>query len=289
MPAADTTGNTNRTAHLLRVSTSLLFVLSGVGAYLAAATVEDSAIRTILQSIGSFLIGTVVIGYAYQYFLGEETENRTIAKLDEVLRQRFDNMFPGADRYGFNGFATEIPRSLFDELEEGEELLWLDTYSPDLRLFLPRLCEAVKRGASIRMLVIDPEAETARLRAKEIIGVGYEESTFCADTRDFLAVLANAAADLGDARGALEVRSYSDLPCVPMYLRLRDDKEISGITGYFLSEPSFDTVHIKWASTEKGMLSDFRSYFEYKWSRAANPWAGKGAGMASPGSPTGLS
>jgi hypothetical protein len=252
---------------MLRISTTLVFVLLGLGAYIAAAAVSGVA-STILQSVGSFLVGTVVIGYAYQYFLGEEMENRTVAKLDDVLRERVDNMFPGADRYGFSGFATEIPRSVFDDLEEGDELLWLDTYSPDLRLFLPRLCRAVQKGASLRMLVINPGAETARLRAKEILGVGYEESTFCDDTLDFLSVLADAAADLIEAPGNLEVRSYSDLPCVPMYLRLRTDREISGITGYFLSEPSFDTVHIKWTSTENGMLAGFRSYFEHKWSQA---------------------
>ena len=154
---------------MLRISTTLVFVLLGVGSYLAAAAVGAGTARTILQSVGSFLIGTVVVGYAYQYFLGEETENRTVAKLDAVLGQKVDDIFPGAARYGFTGFATEVPRTLFNALHNGDELLWLDTYSPDLRLFVRPLCEAVHRGAEIRMLVIDPEAETAGLRAREII------------------------------------------------------------------------------------------------------------------------
>jgi hypothetical protein len=261
----------SRTAKMLRISTTLVFLLLGVGSYLAAAVVEPGTARTILQSVGGFLIGTVVVGYAYQYFLGEETENRTVAKLDDVLSQKLDDIFPGAARYGFAGFATEVPRTLFNGLHSGDELLWLDTYSPDLRLFVRQLCEAVHRGADIRMLVIDPEAETAGLRACEIVDVGYDTGSFSDDTRDFLAVLTKAAADLDDAPGSLEIRCYSDLPCIPMYLRMHEGQAIDGITGYFLSEPSFDTVHIKWSSTPTGMLGGFQKYFEHKWSHAAPP------------------
>ena len=253
---------------MLRITTTLVFVLLGVGAYLVAAGIGSGSAQVILQSVGGFLLGTVVVGYAYQYFLGEETENRTVAKLDEVLERRVDDIFPGAARYGFCGFAREVPRTAFSELGAGDELLWLDTYSPDLRLFLPQLREAIARGASLRMLVIDPSAETARLRAEEIVEAGYETDGFREDTRDFLAILEKAAAELDGEGGELEVRCYADLPCIPMYLRLCRGELSSGVTGYFLSEPSFDTVHIAWSDVRGGMLAGFRSYFERKWESA---------------------
>ncbi len=253
---------------MLRITTTLVFVLLGLGAYLLAAAVSGGTARVVLQSVGGFLLGTVVVGYAYQYFLGEETENRTVAKLDEVLGRRVDEIYPGAQRYGFSGFAKEIPRSVFDRLGAGEELLWLDTYSPDLRLFVRPMREALGRGARLRMLVIDPEAATTALRAEEITEAGYEVESFREDTRDFLAVLAKEAAELAEAPGSLQLRRYADLPCIPMYLRLRDGQLVSGITGYFLSEPSFDTVHIRWSNTPTGMLAGFQRYFERKWGQA---------------------
>ena len=255
---------------MLRISTTLIFVLLGVSAYLVAAEVGPGTARAILQSVGGFLIGTVVVSYAYQYVLGEETENRTIAKLDDVLERRVDDIFPGAARYGFDGFAREVPRTVFNDLGVGDELLWLDTYSPDLRLFVRQLREAVGRGAHLRMLVINPNAQTARLRATEITEAGYDEDSFREDTRDFLAILAQAAEELRGALGKFDVRCYEDLPCVPMYLRLHEGRAISGITGYFLSEPSFDAVHIKWSSTTNGVLASFQGYFEHKWEHAAS-------------------
>lgn len=221
-----------------------------------------------LQGIGSFFVGTVVVGYAYQYFLSDEIEDRTVAKLDEVLERRIDRVLPDAARYGFAGVARGAPRNVFDGLRDDDELLWLDTYSPDLMLFGPKIREAVKAGASLRMLVIDPTADTARLRAAEIVEPGYDANAFLKATNDFLDYLASAASDLAAVPGTLTVRRYDDLPGIPMYLRLRDGVLVKGITGFFLSDPSFDAAHLCWTNVHGGLLASFHSYFENKWEQA---------------------
>lgn len=251
------------------MTTTALFLLLGTVAYLLAATVGSDVLRSILQAVGTFLIGTVVIGYAYQYFLSEEIEDRMVAKLDEVLEHRIDRLIPEASRYGFAGFVQAAPRRAFEALGPGSELLWLDTYSPDLPLFGAQLRQAVERGARVRMLVIDPEAGTTRMRAEEIVEPGYDPSKFCGEARAFLAYLADAAEDLADAPGSLEIRCYDDLPCVPMYLHLRDGKPASGITGFFLTDPSFDQAHLSWTAATGGTLTSFVAYFEHKWSGLA--------------------
>jgi hypothetical protein len=274
MPPSD------RTAFLLRISTTIIFVLLGLGAYLLAAVVGSGAPQVVLQSLGGFLIGTVVVSYAYEYFLREETENRTVAKLDDVLGRRVDGIFPGATQYGFNGFATEAPRNSFDALEEGDELLWLDTYSPDLMLFTPKLQSALERGAMVRMLMIDPTAQTTTMRAEEIAEAGYDPSHFSEGAANFFDVVVSAAKQLHSPSGKLEIRRFSDLPCVPMYLRLRDGRPISGVTGYFLSEASFNTVHIRWSAASGGMLAGFHRYFERKWNCCPAAFDSSGANRA---------
>jgi hypothetical protein len=253
-----------RTARLLRVVTTGLFVLVGLLAY-AFAVGKSSEVRAILQSIGSFLIGTVVVGYAYQYFLTEEVESRTVAKLDEVLRRRVDAVFVDAARHGFSGFVRDAPRRVFDGLGRGDELLWLDTYSPDLMVFLPDLRDAVRNGAHLRMLVIDPTAETAQMRAHEIVEPGYGPHEFCEGVQAFLDQLIGTVRHLTDGIGQLEVRTYRDLPGVPMYLRRVDGRLMSGVTGFFLTEPSFNSTHLRWESVSGGLLDGFLRYFEHKW------------------------
>jgi hypothetical protein len=258
--------------------------LFGAVAYLLAIAVDSGAFRAVLQGIGSFFVGTVVVAYAYQYFLHEEIEDRTVAKLDEVLERRIDRVVLDASRYGFAGFVNAAPRRAFEGLGPDDELLWLDTYSPDLMLFGPQLREAIKSGARVRMLVIDPDSDTARMRAEEIVEPGYEPSQFCSSTRAFLEYLGEAARELGAEPGRLEVRCYRDLPGIPMYLHVQGGKPVAGITGFLLSDPSFDMAHITWHDAKKGMLDSFCRYFEYKWERSPRSIDSKertdGAGVA---------
>lgn len=252
---------------MVRHTSTALFLLLGAVAYLLSALVDSEAFRVVLQGIGSFLIAAVAIGYAYQYFLSDEIETRTVGKLDEVLEHRIDRVILGASRYGFAGFVKGAPRQTFDDLGVGDELLWLDTYSPDLPLFGSKLRQAVKAGASLRMLVIDPQASTARMRASEIVEPGYHSSKFCADTQGFLNYLAEAAEELAGEPGRIEVRCYGDLPCLPMYLHLRHGEPVTGTTGFFLSAPSFDEACIRWHNVRDGMLGGFCQYFEHKWAQ----------------------
>jgi hypothetical protein len=257
----------NRTADLLRLTTTTLFLLLGAGAFLLAWAVGPGVPRSLLQSFGGFLIGTVVVGYAYAYFFHEETENRTVAKLDDVLAQRLDAIFPAANEYGFKGFVMEAPRNCFDALGPGDELLWLDTYSPDLRLFAPKLRAAVERGAFVRMLVIAATSETAKMRADEIAETGYDPAKFEDGARDFLEMLVTIAEELEAARGGISVRCYEDLPCMPMYIRVRGGRPVTGVTGFYLTEASFNAVHVAWGEAPSGMLDGFHRYFQNKWQR----------------------
>jgi hypothetical protein len=257
-----------RGSSTLRIVTTALFVLVGVIAYLVSALVDSGIAKALLQSLGTFLIAAVAIGYAYEYFLSDEVENRMARKLDEILERRIDRELLESSKYGFSGFATTAPRKAFNNLEEGDELLWLDTYSPDLPLFRDKIQAAVKKGAHLRMLVIDPEAATAHMRADEIADDGYGDTHFCGAAREFLSALVEVAEKLGDEKGRIEVRAYKDLPGVPMYVHLRNKRPIAGVTGFFLSAPSFDEAHLCWRSADNGMLTSFVDHFEHKWRRS---------------------
>lgn len=247
------------------MSTTLVFLLLGVSAYLLAEVVGPGTPQIILQSVGGFLIGTVVVSYAYEFFLGEESENRTVAKLDEVLERRIDEIFPAAAKHGFSGFSVGAPKAQFDDLGAGDELLWLDTYSPDFLVFAEATRAAISRGARIRMLAVDPKSEAAEIRAEEIKRAGFGTKEFRAGAQAFLECFAEIQQQTVEEPGGLELRTYIRLPSLPMYLRARDGQTVTGVTGYFLGEPSFDSVHIRWQPAPHGMLSDFRAYFEAKW------------------------
>jgi hypothetical protein len=68
----------------------------------------------------------------------------------------------------------------------------------------------------------------------------------------------------------LQILTYSDLPCVPMYIICREGQPVVAWTSYFLRKGSYDIPHLTWVPARDGMLNSFMGYFEEKWSTAAD-------------------
>jgi hypothetical protein len=103
------------------------------------------------------------------------------------------------------------------------------------------------------------------MRAREIVEPGYGPHAFGASAQAFLDQLIGAMRRVTDEVGRLEVRTYDDLPGIPMYLRRVDGQLTNGVTGFFLTEPSFNSVHVRWENVSGGLLDGFLRYFEHKW------------------------
>lgn len=245
-----------------------------------------------MKDIGTFVAATVAIGFLYEFFLKEQHNQETLhqlqsilvgpsmhdlldrhdtaahGQLEETVRTWMDNSVPMAAKWGLTGFVQplDFPR-LFSDLRDNDELLWFNTYCPDQGRCYEPLIDAVKNGAHIKMLVIDPECENTILRAHEIESFGYHPDRFQPEARNTLRLLGRCEEVLQSVpiRGSFEVRRYVDLPCIPMYIRLRNGVRDVGFTSFFLTEPAFSSVHLKWRETPNGMLELFHKYFWKKW------------------------
>jgi hypothetical protein len=157
--------------------------------------------------------------------------------------------------------------ALFEDLQEGEELLWHDTYCPRSADFISKVRPALERGAKLRMLIIDPACENSKSRAREI-NEAYEPSTFAKEADVFVSRI-NATVGATDATRSPEesraVLMYDDLPCMPMYIITRDGVPSRGYSGFFLTEPSAYSTHLEWVYAEGGVLEKMHAYFEQKW------------------------
>jgi hypothetical protein len=192
---------------------------------------------------------------------------------DEVTRQiqtamtsMLEQFVIGSLKAGLIAFHEHLDfAKLFDDLQPGDELLWLDTYCPRNAEFIEKISPALERGAKLRLLIINPKCETSKLRAQEITGE-YDPSTFAQETEVFtrrIKAVFNKAND--SLREACKIRIYDDLPCMPMYIITRNGIPTRGYTGFFLSKPSAFFVHLEWVPAEGGMLEHLHYYFEQKW------------------------
>lgn len=233
---------------------------------------QEGFLWGILRDLGIFLAASVVIPFVYDIFLKAEDRKIFISDLREVLDSKIDTLIPGCQKYGLVGFHDKLNfQRLFERLDADYELLWLDTYCPSFKESLTNLEKAIKNGASVRMLVIDPKCENATYRALEIKGSHYKPDAFCKEAENFIENLKCCEmSKLNSSHGSFEIRSYRNLPCIPMYICLYKGKLIRGYTSYFLTEPTAYFVHSEWTAIEGGLLEYFHGYFEQKWDICVN-------------------
>ncbi|MBF8267584.1 MAG: hypothetical protein HW388_1092 [Dehalococcoidia bacterium] len=199
---------------------------------------------------------------------------------EQIEERLIDGMMPGYRDAGLRRFRKELPvDEMFSGLEEGDELLWLDTCHPPMIMQLDDLQKAVSKGVRFRMLVIDPESENAYFRGEEITSEDTERTVSYSDipyyfkdeAMAFQRHLLTRLRAISKARQLCEVRQYKDLPSLPMYLVVRKGKPLSGITGMFLEQPSYKTWHLQWTQVDGGPLDSMVRFFNEKWNRQVPP------------------
>jgi hypothetical protein len=230
----------------------------------------------IVTAVTSALL-QLLISRARKRFEGELNQflERDVTKELNRIHASLDSIILSRRTFGLVGFrsATENGRfdfsGVFNLLKPGDELLWLDTYAPTYREFQGYMENALRTGVKLRMLVIDSACDNARLRAEEIDRRGFGPRTFSKEVdefRDWIRdVVHKVATDVPSARQDCRVRVYDDLPCIPLYIIVREGLPVRGFNSFFLTEPTAYFVHLEWEYTREGLLTYMHRYFEQKW------------------------
>lgn len=156
-------------------------------------------------------------------------------------------------------------KKLFDEVEE--ELKILDTYIPSIELFLPNLAKALERGIKVKILVVNPDSQVTEFRSKEL-GLEYQIGRFKQGINEYIEMICLKADQLGvEAKKNIELRCFSDLPCLPMYILKNRHKSNKVFFSFFLGKESVNYLHFEVADKKNGLLRDFEEYFDAKWKR----------------------
>jgi hypothetical protein len=124
--------------------------------------------------------------------------------------------------------------------------------------------DAVQRGCIIRMLAIEPECDNAGYRAAEVRD-SFTPQIFKQQVANFIVTIGQTAAQVKNFIGSVEVRTYGDLPSVPLYIVQRAELPIRGYSSFFFHQATDGYFHISWRYAQGGFLADASEYFERKW------------------------
>jgi len=131
----------------------------------------------------------------------------------------------------------------------------------------------------LRSFILDPNCKNAEYRSEEIANWRYDLPAFRRDIEAFKDQIFGIAKQLSTSSsngGTLEVYTYQDLICVPMYIVLRGGQPYKGYSSFFLAKPTgTNFVHLEWTERDGGVLEEMKSYFDQKWqaqSQNASPY-----------------
>ncbi|GAA2582989.1 hypothetical protein SMC26_41255 [Actinomadura fulvescens] len=115
-----------------------------------------------------------------------------------------------------------FPETVFGRYLEAAttEVMILQTWIPNLRLFVDELRDAIKeRHVRVRILILHPSSPVARLRDEALSRFRDPELSgdVGASARQCLAKLAEIYTDLGSDGERLQVRVYNSLPSIAVY------------------------------------------------------------------------
>lgn len=250
--------------NLLAFATGLVFLL------LSRHYFTTEALVTIFGLLGSYLTISIVVNLFHTSFIRPSEDEARDENLKKLLDQRINSILGNSAKYGFAGFIPEMDfKGLFNSLESGDTLWWLDTYCPGHGLWEDELRRAISRGALIHMLVLSPDSRYAEDRAREIGGT-YTPQRFKNELGSFREALEIIRTELQAASGHVEIVEYTDRPGMPVYLVVKKDGGVYGYSSLFLGKPTGVAFpHMRWIMAEVGVVQQLLDYVQAKWRRNA--------------------
>lgn len=230
-----------------------------------------------LDDILKFVSVTILVSFLYRGTMKKLDDETRKRDLTELLDSKIDRMIKSHVHHGLDSFTDEFDYiDQLKSLKAGDELLWLDTFPMTSRDFRVELKAAVERGATIKMLLLDPNCQNAKNRASELSAF-YRPERFVSDATECMKDLFALSKEVNGERGQgkLEIREYSGLPSAPIYIVCKNSSPVKATTSYFLSEPTdVNFPHLVWVRGRGedlgNFLDHFHRYFRSKWEAAAS-------------------
>lgn len=248
----------------------LIFVVGFLCLIISRQIEHNELLSLILDLFGAFLVVAVPLEILKEIFFEAANKEAFAHEVSQLFDEKIDAELIQARKFGLDRIENSFPLiEMFDSLQPGDTLWWLDTFCPGHKTWLPHVKHAIARGASINMLVLDPDSSFCSMRAKEIGDIFTDES-FVAELRLFISDFEECRRILEKQHklvGHFDIVRYNDLLGVPCYVVTRNDRPIYGYSSMYLTQPTgVEFPHFCW--TQGGMCEILFIYIKGKYDRA---------------------
>lgn len=226
---------------------------------------------TILRDLGLAILIAGLVGTGYEVFTRraflEDVENT----LDEVVTRRYEEL----DKVRMSGLKTIHREKYYARVEERfrnakRSIRILQTWSGEFHALGSSLKQAAERGCDIRILLLQPDSEPAKLRGADL---GHGETNVRKFIENDLAILNTLHAGLNKrVRDNLEVKLYKTSPVVAIHGY--DDTNIVGTYWYGRHSqegPQYEVVGRSESGSDDPFLAEVvNEHFNALWEKATD-------------------
>ncbi len=240
-----------------------IFVLTG-----KLYATQGSILALILDLLGGFLVIAVPLEILRELFFEKDNIASFVTQVEGLFDRKIDLQIR-ARQFGLIRIEESLLfDKVFDSLKPGDTLWWLDTFSPGHKGWIDHVEAAIRHGASVNMLILDPESPLCAMRAEEIGGY-YKPERFRNELETFIADFKECQKTVNEenSKGArLTISLYRDLLGVPCYIVVRKNQPILAYSSMYLTKPTgVDFPHFCW---NQGPMCDILySYVMGKYNR----------------------
>jgi hypothetical protein len=234
----------------------------------------------IVSEFGLFLSVIISVGYVHHWLIAEEEHRESAKNLRETLEHYVNNILFNSVKRGFSGITKkEFDFSqIMSGLQSGDYVYWLITFDPRFKNKLRELEYAIKSGVHFRLLILKAGSRTGILRATET--TGFDPHEFDEYSKLFRVSLEHVAGRVDETatKGSIGVFVYDGLPCVPLFIIIRNgSKKITVYHSFYLTEPVSKMPYLNWETVFKSgnqntfetddwnMADLFIDYFKTRW------------------------
>jgi len=251
----------------------------------------------IVSEFGLFLSVIISVGYVHHWLIAEEEHRESAINLRETLETYVNKILFNSVKRGFLGITQkEFDFSqIMAGLKPGDYVYWLITFDPRFKNKSRELENAIKNGVHFRLLILKDGSRIGELRATETTGFNPHEfneysKLFKVSLEDVIGRLDNTTP------GSLGVFIYDGLPCVPLFIIIRNEsKKVAVYNSFYLTEPVSKMPYLNWETVLKlgnqnsfesddwNMADLFFDYFKTRWEiERSKLSAGDNSGQAEP-------
>lgn len=218
--------------------------------------------KEILRILGTALLPASLISLTTEHYLRKTFIREMQEKIATAINSEFETIF-NLKKIGISDAFSKMPESIVANLFSlaSKKIKIIQTWIPDLIQLEKHFIDAIKNGAEIDFLILDPDSIHSNCRSIEL---GYFNKSDARESINGTLKEISRFFSENNSIDKVKVRIFDETPSIPMYFC--DDVVITG--WFWKKQMCIHGPHLKIQGEKTVLFREMNNYYEKVWENA---------------------